>query len=108
MVMIIPKIEKTTTTTTATRTRIKRSGGIRIKVSEDIEMRLEKVSQALGVPPSTLAAVAVGTWVAQQERALAMVENVSNGLIAQMGELLPQLLSQIPDSLPQGAAGDDS
>lgn len=66
--------------------RIKRAGGIRINVSEDIEMRLQKISQTLGVPPSTLAAVAVGIWVSQQERSLTVFEAVASTFGAQIGE----------------------
>lgn len=73
-------------------------------VSEDIKSRLIRVSQVYGLPPSTLAALAVGSWVAQQERALALTENIVNKLGETMGDAVADemrkqigLFSKAPD-----------
>lgn len=70
---------------TTTKVRIKRGGTLRMNVAEDIEARLERISKVYGMPPSTLAALAVGQWVAQQERALMMTESMANAVGEQMG-----------------------
>lgn len=98
---MIEKTEAMVTTKRAS-SRIKRGGGIRINVSEDIEMRLQRISHTLGVPPSTLAAVAVGTWVAQQERSLTMLETMANTIGVHMGESAANDLRQAL----QGVAGE--
>lgn len=72
----------TTMTTTAKKPRIKRDGTVRMNVSGDIEARLQRISEFYGVPPSTLAAVALGQWIAQTERALSITEKV----VESMGE----------------------
>lgn len=104
MVMAIPK-KVHPTTLNVEKTRIFRRGGIRIKVSEDIEVRLEAISKRLGVPPSTLAAVAVGSWVSQQESSLNMASQVGQALSEQFGKLLSQLADSQPD-LHEELAGD--
>jgi hypothetical protein len=74
--------------------RVKRSGDVRLKIADDIAERLGKISRVYGMPPSTLAALAVGTWVAQQERALLMVESMANSVGAQMGDAIATELRQ--------------
>lgn len=76
------------------KTRIKRRGDIRMKVAEDVEARLDRISQVYGMPPSTLAALAVGQWVAQQERALMMTEAMANAVGEKMGESVAEELRQ--------------
>lgn len=68
-----------------TKVRIKRRGDIRMKVAQDIEERLDRISKIYGMPPSTLAAMAVGQWVAQQERMLMMTEHLANSVGEQLG-----------------------
>lgn len=84
----------TTTTTTAKKARIKRGGDLRSKVSEDIEARLYRISQIYGMPPSTLAALAVGQWVAQQERTLSMTEAMANKIGETMGDAVANEMRQ--------------
>jgi len=68
--------------------RIKRSNDVRSRVSEDIQARLEKIAQIYGVPPGTLASLAIGSWVAQQERTLRMVDSMSDAVGQQLGDVL--------------------
>jgi len=65
-----------------------------MKVSEDIEVRLQKISLIYGMPPSTLAALAVGQWVAQQERTLSMTETMANRVGETMGDAVANELRQ--------------
>jgi len=75
---------------------IKRSDTLRVKVSPDMNDRLDRLSNLLGLPPSTLAALAVGTWVANQERALGATERMVDAIGAQIGgEVGDELKKQI-------------
>lgn len=67
-------------------TTIKRSDVLRVKVSPDMNERLDRLSQMLGLPPSTLAALAVGHWVANQERGLGVAEQMAEVIGNQLGE----------------------
>jgi len=67
-------------------TSIKRSDVLRVKVSTDMNERLDRLSQMLGLPPSTLAALAVGHWVANQERGLGVAEHMAEAIGNQLGE----------------------
>jgi hypothetical protein len=75
---------------------IKRSDTLRIKVSPDMNERITRLSVILSLPPSTLAALAVGTWVANQERALGAAERMVDAIGQQFGgELGEELKKQI-------------
>lgn len=95
----------TMTNTAKTRKpRIKRSGDVRMKVSDDVEARLLRISELFGLPPSTLAAFAVGQWLSQQERTLQLSETIGNKVVETMGEAITKELQQlglftkVPDS----------
>lgn len=45
---------------------IHRKSSYRVRLSEDVSNQLEGISKRLGVPPSTLLAVACGRYVAQE------------------------------------------
>lgn len=91
--------------TTTTKERIKRRGDIRMKVAEDIEERLDRISKIYGMPPSTLAAMAIGQWVAQQERTLLMTEAMANALGERMGDAVANELRQQVELITK-AGGD--
>ena len=95
-----------TTTTTTTKARIKRRGDIRMKVAEDIEDRLDRISKIYGMPPSTLAAMAVGQWVAQQERMLMMTESMANAVGQKMGDAMADEIRQQMALFTKDSAGD--
>lgn len=89
------------------RTRIKRGAVLRIKVADDTEERLVKLSHAFGLPPSTLAAVALGHWIAHQERALVASEAMNRAIAEQVGETLGAEVRNLFAGLAtQGAAGE--
>jgi hypothetical protein len=48
--------------------------------------RITRLSVILSLPPSTLAALAVGTWVANQERALGAAERMVDAIGQQFGD----------------------
>lgn len=51
---------------------IKRTDSVRVRLSPDMMERLEKISANLGMPPSTVAAMAVGMYVIEQERTIVL------------------------------------
>lgn len=78
-----------------------------MKVAEDIEDRLDRISKVYGMPPSTLAALAVGQWVAQQERMLMMTEAMANAVGEKMGDAVAnELRQQIGLFNKDGGEGD--
>ena len=86
--------------------RIKRRGDIRMKVAEDIEERMDRISKVYGMPPSTLAAMAIGQWIAQQERMLMMTEAISNAVGERMGDAVATELRQQLSLLTKDSGGD--
>lgn len=73
---------------------IKRSDVLRVKVSPDINERLERLSFMFGLPPSTLAALAVGQWVANQERGFGIAEQMAQTIGDQLGEGMAEELKK--------------
>lgn len=74
---------------------IKRRDSLRVNLSPDLKDRIDRLSSLLGLPPSTLAALAVGHWVANQERALGVVDRVADAITSQLGDGLADQLKQI-------------
>ena len=60
---------------------VKRAGTIRIRVSYQVQDRMQSISDRFGVPVSTLAALAVGKWLTAEERGLSMVDQAMAGVI---------------------------
>lgn len=73
---------------------IKRQNPLRVKISEDMNERLNRLSKLLSLPPSTLAALAVGHWVANQERALGVVDQIADLIGNQLGEGMAEELKK--------------
>lgn len=71
---------------------IKRQNTLRAQISTEMSERLERLSNLLGLPPSTLAALAVGQWVASQERSLGATERMVDAIGAQFGDEMAQEL----------------
>ena len=63
-----------------------------IPLQAGIEDRLERLSTLMGVPPLTLASHAIGRWVAEQERALALIESLGDAVGGEMGLRLKEML----------------
>lgn len=77
--------------------RIIRDASIRLKLQPETKRRLEALSEMLGVPPSTLAAVWLGQAIAQHERGLGMFGKMAEAVGGEMGaamrENLPEMLT---------------
>jgi len=54
--------------------------------------RLERISTLTGVPAATLASFAIRSWVAQQERTLALIEGLGDAVGGEMGPRLKEML----------------
>lgn len=77
-------------------TTIKRSDVLRVKVSPDMNERITRLAGLLGLPPSTLAALAVGNWVANQERALGAVDRMAESIGNSLGdEIGAEVMKQV-------------
>lgn len=77
-------------------TTIKRSDVLRVKVSADMNERITRLSVLLGLPPSTLAALAVGHWVANQERALGATDRMVDAIGQSLGdEIGAEVMKQV-------------
>lgn len=75
---------------------VKRSDTLRVKVSTDINDRINRLSGLLGLPPSTLAALAVGQWVANQERVLGATDRMVDAIGSKFGEEMgEELMRQV-------------
>lgn len=68
----------------------KRSDEIKVRLQPGVKQRLHAVADVLGVPASTVAALAIGAYLGQQERALSVAEKVGEG----MGEALKEALGE--------------
>lgn len=75
----------------APRQRIKRGAIIKVSLSEDMLGRLVTLSELLGVPAGTVASLALGQYIAQQERSLGFLKTVSDN----MGEAFKEEMSKV-------------
>ena len=62
------------------RQRVKRATQIKVSLSDEVLARLVTLSELLGVPAGTVASLAIGQYVAQQERSLGFLQSVSEQL----------------------------
>lgn len=62
------------------RQRVKRQASIKISLNDAVLARLVTLSELMGVPAGTLASLAIGQYVAQQERSLGFLQSVSEQL----------------------------
>lgn len=80
---------------------IKRQASIRVSVSEEMKARLDRLADSIGVPPSTLASVALGIYVSQQERTLHIAEaaigKMVEGMTGEIGEQLKLMINSEKD-----------
>lgn len=75
---------------------VRRDRTLRLTVTSDIYERLERLAVVVGIPPATLATVAVGLYVANQERALGATERVIDKMSEQMGgEVMAEVQKQL-------------
>ena len=79
--------------------RVKRDDSLRINMSTETKERLQRVADAFGMPPATIAALAIGQYIAQQERTLVAVESMTDKMAQAVGgELGEQLKLFMKDS----------
>lgn len=64
---------------------VKRGKSMRLTVTGDVYERLERLAVTIGVPPSTLATMALGLYVAQQEKTLVLAERMVERIGDQLG-----------------------
>lgn len=68
------------------RAKVKREDKVAVMFSSEMKARLDKMAAAFGMPPSTLCAFAVASWVQQQENNLAMARMAVLQMAKQAGE----------------------
>ena len=72
--------------------RVKRDDSLRINMATETKERLQRVADAFGIPPATLAALAIGQYIAQQERTLVAVESMTDKMVQAVGGELGEQL----------------
>lgn len=79
------------TSPTVPRQRIRRQASLKVGLSDEILAKLVTLSELLGLPVGTLASLAIGQYVAQQERSLGFLQSVSE----QMGDAFKEELGKL-------------
>lgn len=72
--------------------RIKRDDSVRVSVTPETKERLQRIADAFGMPAATIAGVAIGQYIAQQERALSLVEHMTDKMADSVGGALGEQL----------------
>lgn len=70
----------------------KRGSAIKVSLTAALHADLVAVAEAIGQTPATAASVAIGTWVAQQKRALHAGETAINALV---DKAAPEFVEQL-------------
>lgn len=73
------------------KTKVRREDKVAVMFSADMKSRLDKIAEAFGMPPSTLCAFAVASWVQQQENQLSMARMAIMQIARQTGEKMDEL-----------------
>jgi len=73
------------------RQRIKRGSSLKVGLNDEVLARLVTLSELLGVPAGTLASLAIGQYIAQQERSLGFLQSVSE----QMGDAFKEEIGKL-------------
>jgi hypothetical protein len=63
-----------------------------IRVQTEIEERLTRLAELMGVPAGILGAFAIESWIAQQERTLAVIEAIGAKVGGDIGDRLKEML----------------
>lgn len=72
-----------------------RKAGMRVNLQPEVLDRLKAVAGLLGVPPATLGALAIGQFVAQQERTISIANAMQDKLGEQIGLAMGKELEQL-------------
>lgn len=70
----------------------KRDAAIKVMLTPALREQLDQVAETLGQTPSTAASFAIGQWVAQQQRNLAIPEHMASAMVAQHGPAIAEAL----------------
>lgn len=76
-----------------TKQRVRREDKIAVMFSSDMRRRLNVLAEGFGMPPSTLCAFAVASWVQQQENNLAMTRGAIQQITEKAGGLVDAVLA---------------
>lgn len=68
------------------RSKVRREDKVAVMFSAEMKARLDKLAEAFGMPPSTLCAFAVASWVQQQENNVSMARMAVMQMARQVGE----------------------
>lgn len=86
--------------------RMRRDEAVRVKLDTAVKERLQRLAEMVGIPAGTLASLAIGLYVTQQERSLALSERLIDGMAASMGDGIAQQLKQILQSSEKEVEGE--
>jgi len=78
----------------------KRNQDIRIRVTAEVMARTQRVAQLLGMPPSTLASLALAQYISQQERGLLIVDKMADAIGGEMGNALKEEMQRVVEASP--------
>lgn len=78
----------------------RRNQDIRIRVTPEVMERTKRVADLLGMPPSTIASLALAQYIAQQERGLLMVDKMADAIGGEMGKGLKEEMQRIIEADP--------
>lgn len=72
-------------TPSKSRQLVKRQESMRVSLNGEMKVRLYALAEKIGVPPATLATVALGLYVTQQEQTLTMQTRVIEAMADKVG-----------------------
>lgn len=72
-------------TPSKSRQLVKRQESMRVSLNGEMKVRLYALAEKIGVPPATLATVALGLYVTQQEQTLTMQSRVVEAMADKVG-----------------------
>lgn len=82
------------TTERKQRKPIKRGDSIRLRIASDVLIRLDRLAALYGVPRATIASLAIGQYVTQQERSTAVIDRMADGLGEEMGKQFREAIQE--------------
>lgn len=86
------------TSETHTKSRLKvgkRSNAMRLSVADGMAERLEAVAKLYGIPPATLAALAVGEYVSKHEANLGIQQKIADAMADSVGGQIGEQLKMM-------------
>ena|SRR5674476_1548724 len=77
---------------------------LRLRVVPGTTDRLDKIAALIGLPSSTLGALAVGEWITNKENSLGMAQKITDNVTSMLGD---EMAKQFEFMLKVGAAKDE-